>query len=87
MNDGSWTGAGIILHTNSFSKSETTGLAKMLTSKFGIITSLQSKGNAYLIYIHSVSVLKVRELTMQYILLSFRYKLGITDLSTYRRPR
>ncbi len=77
MDDGSWTGSGILLHCNSFSYSDTVTLANMLNTKFGLTTSVRAKGNGHIIYIHAASIPKVRELTMKYIHSSFQYKLGI----------
>lgn len=42
--DGSWTGSGIKLHTNNFTKSDTIKLCTILNSKFGIITSPLFRG-------------------------------------------
>jgi hypothetical protein len=77
MDDGSWDGSGILLHTNSFTKSDVTMLANMLTKKFGINTSLRSKGNNYIIYIKSNSIFKVRDLSIKYVHPQFLYKFGL----------
>lgn len=41
MDDGSWTGSGILIHCNSFSESNVFLLVKLLKDKYGIKVSVQ----------------------------------------------
>lgn len=53
IDDGSWTGSGILIHCNSFSESNVFLLVKMLNDKFGIKVSVRPKYNSHIIYIYS----------------------------------
>lgn len=77
MDDGSWSGSGILLHCNSFSLSYVQRLAELLRNKFQFKGSLRAKGNKHLIYIHAGSIPSLRTLVKPYMHKSFYYKLGI----------
>jgi hypothetical protein len=62
MDDGSKHSAGVLLHTNLFSKEEVELLQKVLLSKYGLITTLTTKiskstpNKAYIIYVWKKSL-------------------------------
>ena len=62
MDDGNWTGNGILLHTNSFSKDDNLKLISILKTKFDINSNLRKKYNSYIIYIKADFVKKVKKL-------------------------
>lgn len=78
MDDGSWTGHGILLHTNSFTKDDNLFLIDVLKKKFEINANLRKKNEYYIIYIKAESVNKVRTLTKDFIIKDFQYKIGLS---------
>ena len=78
MGDGSRSGSGLKLSTNSFTFEDTTRLVLNLNKLYGIKSSVQNAGhlNQYIIYIWSESMLKIRQLVKPYMVSSMLYKLG-----------
>jgi hypothetical protein len=82
MGDGSWTGSGLKLCTNNFSKEEVILLINSLNNKFSINSSINVgnlKKSQYTIYIPSKDISNIKSLVLPYILPSFLKKLGIKN--------
>ena len=80
MGDGSWSGYGLRLHTNNFTKDEVILLKNSINNKFNFNSSINvvnlEKGQ-YIIYIPSQNITQLRSLVLPYMLTSFHKKLGI----------
>ncbi len=48
MDDGGWTGKGIHLNTNAFTKKDISRLIDILTDKYGLECSLHSRNRIYI---------------------------------------
>jgi len=68
MDDGSWTGSGLLLHTNSFSESEVDCL---------IAANKRNRYGKWIIYIPVKDVTLLRSIVFIYMPKSFYYKIGI----------
>lgn len=77
MDDGSWAGSGVLLHTNNFVLSDVELLAKTLKEKFNLQLTIRVKGNNHIIYIRAESIKHLISLVKPYIRPEFFYKLGI----------
>lgn len=79
MDDGGWTGEGVIISTNSFTYTELERLIIIMKDKFGLDCTIQKINikDRYSIYIKKNSIPKLRGLTIRYIHKSMLYKLGI----------
>lgn len=78
MGDGSWTGSGVRLHTNSFSKEEVNLLIESLNTKFNFHCSINiSNKTQNIIYIPAKDIPHLRSLVKPYIISCFLRKLGI----------
>lgn len=80
MGDGSWSGSGVKLHTNSYTKDEVILLIESLNNKFNFNSSINVANLAksqYIIYIPSRNMDQLRSLVLPYMLSSFHRKLGI----------
>lgn len=84
MGDGSWDkySSGIVLHLNNFTKEEVNIIQFILASKFNIESSViwVTKTNSlrgYIIKIPRREVVKVQNLTKEYIYPSLQYKIGL----------
>ena len=77
MNDGSKSGKGLKLSTNSFSFSDCVFLTEVLSQNFNIKSNVQSAGCAdqYVIYIWKESMPLLREIVLPYVHSSMKYKL------------
>lgn len=79
MCDGGWSGYGLKLSTNSYTKEEVELLIKSLNSKFDLNSSIQvanKSKNQYVIYIPSNRIESLKTLVKPYMLPSFLYKLA-----------
>lgn len=81
MDDGSKTGSGLKLSTNSFSYSDCLLLVKVLYENFNIKASIQSassghKNPQYHIYVWKEAMPLLCEIVEPYVHSSMRYKLG-----------
>lgn len=80
MGDGSWTGSGLKLYTNNYTKKEVILLIESLNAKFNFSCSIsvanESKSQ-YTIYIRSKNMAELRSLVKPQMLPSFYRKLGI----------
>ena len=79
MGDGAWTGSGVRLHTNNFTKLEVELLINAINNKFGFSSSINIANNSrsqYTIYIPSKDIESLKSLVLPYILPSFLKKLG-----------
>lgn len=74
--DGTKTGSGFRLNTQSFSKDENLLLIKILKKKFDLNCSLHKQRKHFVIYIKADSMPKFRELVMPYLQKSMLYKLN-----------
>jgi hypothetical protein len=84
MGDGSWTGYGLKLHTNNFTKDEVNLLIKSINNKFNFNSSINVSNlekSQYTIYIPSKDIDNLRSLVLPYILISFHKKLGIKNFN------
>lgn len=77
MDNGSWSGSGILLHCSSFTLSDVTLLSNMLNIKLGIKTKIRNKYNKHILYIPTESIYIVRDLTLQYMHPKLYFKLGL----------
>ena len=77
MDDGSKVNNAIKLSTNSFSYSECLFLTKVLYDNFDLKSSVQSAGtnNQYIIYIWTESMDNLRNIILNYVHSSMKYKL------------
>jgi len=78
MDDGGRVGSGLKLATNSFTFEDTSRLANVLYSLYGIKASVQKTGiiNQYHIYIWAESMDSVRKLVRPHMVSTMVYKLG-----------
>lgn len=80
MGDGSWTGYGLKLHTNNYTKDEVNLLINVLNKNFNINSSIivaNLNKSQYIIYIPSKDIPHLKLLVLPYLLPYFLYKLGI----------
>ena len=77
MDDGSKSGKGLKLNTNSFSFSDCIFLTEVLSHNFNIKSSVESAGCAdqYVIYIWKESMPLLRDIVLPYVHSSMKYKL------------
>lgn len=73
MDDGNALGKGFQLNTNAFAKADLELLVNVLTNKFGLNCTIQSRNR---IYITVKSAAKFIQLIEPYIVDSMRYKIG-----------
>ena len=79
----SFHSAGVLLHTNSFSKEEVQLLQKVLLSKYGLITTLTTKisksthNKTYIIYVWKKSLPDFIAILKSYVIPSMLYKLRL----------
>lgn len=78
MDDGSKTGNGLKLSSNSFTYLDCIKLSQVLFDNFNLKASIQSAGvpNQYIIYIWKESMPLLREIVKPYVHPSMKYKLG-----------
>ena len=78
MDDGSKVGSGLKLSTNSFTYTDCMLLVKVLYENFKLKSNVQSAGvpNQYHIHIFKESMPLLREIVLQYIHSSMKYKLN-----------
>jgi hypothetical protein len=77
MDDGSWTGHGVTLATNSFTKADVELLSKVLENKFNLISTVRKDKNVHLIYISAKSVPLLRSMIKDFMHPTMLYKLGL----------
>lgn len=85
MGNGSKHSAGVLLHTNSFTKEEVQLLQKVLLSKYGLIITLTTKilkskctpNKTYIIYVWKKSLPDFISMVKPYVIPSMLYKLGL----------
>lgn len=79
MDDGTWTGYGLRIATNSFTLDEVILLNSILKNKFDLNTTIQPIyiKNKYSIYIKKDSINKLKSLILPYLHTSMYYKLGL----------
>ena len=77
MDDGHWTGHGITLATNNFTKSEVELLAQVLEDNFDLKCNIRKDKNVYLIYISAKSIPQLRILIKDFMHPTMLYKLGL----------
>lgn len=79
MDDGSISGKGLKLSTNSFTYEDCLFLTTILLKNFNLKASVQSAGipNQYVIYIWKDSMILLKEITLPYIIPSMKYKIYI----------
>lgn len=85
MDDGSYSGGGICLHTEGFSERGVAALQRMLRSRFGI-RSKRAFSKGWYIRIGVAHARKVYELVRPYIRPEFLYKFGITESNQTTAP-
>lgn len=74
MGDGSWTGHGLNLLTNSYTKEEVNLLIISLNTKFNLNCSINIANeikSQYTIYIPSSNIAQIKSLVLPYLLPSF----------------
>jgi hypothetical protein len=77
MDDGSFTGSSIKFFTNNFTQKEVNLLREVLLEKYNIKTTLQFvRKKEPIIYVRTESLQTLRLLVSDFILPSFKYKLG-----------
>jgi hypothetical protein len=67
MDDGSWTGSGVLLHCNNFILSDVKLLANILKELFNLRVTVRVKGENHILYIHAESIKLLISLVKQYI--------------------
>lgn len=77
MDDGHFTGSGLLISTNSFTSEEHEFLQTLLFQKYKLNTSIQSYKNQYRLYFPSKEILKMRQIVQPYLHSSMLYKLGL----------
>jgi len=77
--DGSFTGNGILLHTNSFTEKEVNFLIQCLNENLGLNSSIRKTKNQIFIYIKAESLNKVKQLVKPYMHPFFYYKIGLNN--------
>ena len=75
MGDGSKSGTGLTLQTQSFTVKECVFIISILIYKFNIIWSIHTQRNQPTIYIHSKSIKQIKPNILHYFPFSRRYKL------------
>lgn len=75
--EGSFTGNGILLHTNSFTEKEVTFLIQCLNENLGLNSTIRKNKTQFLIYIKAGSLNKVKQLVKPYMHPFFYYKIGL----------
>jgi hypothetical protein len=83
MDDGSWTGSGILIHCNNFNLLDVERLSLLLKETFNLRVSIRIKGKYHILYIHAESIPAIRMLVKDYIHPSFNYKLGLSQKKRY----
>lgn len=76
IDDGSFTGFGVNIATDSFSKEEVINLANLLNSKFQLNVSVQRQSKYWRLYIPKKSMPTLIKLVDPFIVPFIRYKLG-----------
>lgn len=77
MCDGTRSGTGITLQTQSFTIKECVFIISLLIYKFDLICSIHMQRNQPTIYIHSKSVTKIKPYLLPYFPYSMLYKLNL----------
>jgi len=85
MDDGSWTGSGVLLHCNNFVLSDVKLLANVLKENFHLRVTVRIKGENHILYIHAESIKLLISLVKQYMRPEFFYKLGIKIPNVYSK--
>ena len=75
MGDGTKTGNGMVLNTQSFTVKECVFIISILIHKFDLKCSLYSQRGLPTIYIHSGSMKKIKNKLIPYFPISMQYKL------------
>lgn len=76
MDDGSWAGSGLLLHTNSFTESEVDLLIAALHANFGFNANKRNRYGKWIIYIPAKDVTLLRSIVLYHMHKSFYYKIG-----------
>lgn len=83
MDDGTWTGYGVRISTNSFSKKDNLFLCQVLKNKYNLISTAVINGYSingnpqYNIYIHANSIPTLRNIVQPHFVDTILYKLGL----------
>jgi len=75
MDDGGYRTSGIIIHTNSFTKTDVVLLASVLDSSFGIKATVRIVGKKWIIYVPASYMATVRSVVFPYMHFSMLYKI------------
>lgn len=78
MDDGTFTGFGVKICTDCFTKTEVEFLISLLKSKYNLNASLQTHKANWRIYISKSSMPVLREQILPYMVPSMKYKLGFS---------
>lgn len=76
MDDGHYTGNGLILNTDAFPHEDVCLLVDMLVRKYGWKATIRNKGNYFTIYIWAKSMRDVAMTVQKHVHPSMAYKLG-----------
>ena len=79
MDDGSFTGYGVKIATDCFTKQEVFCLSEILQLNFGLQTSVQYQNSKWRLYIQKSSMPVLKKQIENYLVPSMRYKLGISS--------
>lgn len=82
--DGSWDGAGIAIASKAFTKQENIALATHLANTFKLSVTPQLNGQYAHIRITAISVDRVKQLCLEFVPNSLRYKFGPSNYQTRR---
>jgi LAGLIDADG DNA endonuclease family len=79
--DGTRSGSGLALCTNSFTQADCDLLASMLYKQLGLVCTVHSagadSGDQFRVYVNAVSMPLLRQMVMPHLHPSMHYKLGI----------
>jgi LAGLIDADG DNA endonuclease family len=76
MGDGSKSGNGLTLHTQSFTIKEVIFIVNILIHKFNLDCSIHKQRNQFIVYINCKSMKKIKHKLLPYIFPSMRYKIS-----------
>lgn len=82
IDHGTFTGWGVKIATDCFTKDEVFFLAQLLKEKYMLSTSVQSQKNSWRIYIQKASMKALNYIVAPYVVPSMRYKLGCSLFTT-----
>jgi hypothetical protein len=75
MDDGAADYAGLTFQTHSFTSDETSRLAAVLQTEYGLRTGTRANRGSTIVYVYAESIPRLREIVAPYVLPELQYKL------------